>query len=276
MTKLQTIFSALLLCFAAATSAEISTGSGTSQNSVGRPGAPNWSGVLEKTDVGGPDIAKDLPSESRMLSDHLVGEDAAAQGVGVRKLPARTGLASPTTATATGNAPSSANGASGNANAADFGPNVFDAVKGDIKPIKEQIDTSEVMQSVREFDASVSGTLGANVGAAPNGQPAQAVRPLTAVDQSQRDKIAFDQAFQNLIDEIKPWAFGLLGLAVVGYLASLVWNFLHWKSKGDGKRRTSSKSGYVPIQSESANESKGSRERRKHRTRKTQSTRNAI
>ena len=276
MTTFQTIFSALLLCFAAAASAEIATGSGTSQNSIGRPGAPNWSGVPEKTDAGGPDITKDLPSESRMLSDHLVGEDAAAQGGGVRKLPARTGLASPTTATATGNAPSSVNGVSGNSNAADFGPNVFDAVKGDIKPIKEQIDTSEVMQSVREFDANVSGTLGANVGAAPNGQPAQAVRQPTAVDQSQRDKLAFDQAFQNLVDEIKPWAFGFLALAVVGYLASLVWNFLRWKSEAGGKRRTSRKSGYVPIQSDSANETKGSRERRKHRTKRTQSTRNAI
>lgn len=271
MTKVQVLIPALLLCLVTLANAEIATGAGTSQNNARATGTLNWSGAPEKTDINGSDITKDLPTESKMLSDHLVGDDAP----GTRKLAPKSSTATTTPSGVTGTSAIQTPAPSPKANPIESGNVVFDSVKDIVKPIKEQLDTSEVVQAVREFDAAVAGKLGENNAAIE----AQKLKPLRSGELAQHDQAATELAYRQLLDEIKPWVFGLISLAAIGYIVSLVWNILRLKSKGSGKRRSSNKnvsSRPMNASGESAGESRGSKESRKRRSRRTQNPGNVI
>jgi hypothetical protein len=84
--------------------------------------------------------------------------------------------------------------------------------------------------------------------------------PLTNEEQRRRDKLASSIAMEQLIDDVKPYGYGLLALMVLGYLGVVTWRFLSWKQGKSGKRvhraRVARRSRARPsVASESADQS---------------------
>jgi hypothetical protein len=272
MMKLNPLIFAALLCIGVVAQAEVSldtTGSPASARNaagLGRSAAP------DATPSAAEDLAKDLPSDAKMLSDHLTGGDSAGSSNVLRALTARAGQGSSAAGTVGGQPKAKADGA-------DQTPGVMDVIKENVRPIKEQIDSSEAVQAVRELDLKLSGRQASTDSAAPVDPTTtqEQTRAPTSAEQAQRNKIAADLAMQQLIDEVKPWAFGLVGLLVLGYLATVVWHYLAWKGKRRNKARRlstrSRRSTEGSLQGQSPRRSQGpvsrSSGRREHRSKST-------
>lgn len=244
MLKRHTLLFAASICLCAATQAEVSLGVAGHSGISGKPGdarstkASAWPGALDATPGAGEDIAKDLPSESKLLADHLNSAEAPGRSNVLKALTAKPGQAA-------GVAP--ANPATPKTEAAHLGNELFDALKQGVKPVKEQIANSELVQTVRELDANLSGQPASADGLEPANNPGYSVgahapsREATTVEQAQRNKIAFDLASHQLIQEIKPWALGLASLLTLGYLATVARNYLAWRGQRRSKHRRSSR-----------------------------------
>lgn len=72
----------------------------------------------------------------------------------------------------------------------------------------------------------------------PNGfawqDPAQ---PVKSAAQAQLDREYDAYLLRQLIDDLKPWALGLVGLYALGYLAKLVFKLMQWKVARRRERR---------------------------------------
>ncbi len=279
MLKRHTLLFAASICLCVATQAEVSLGAAGNSGIAGKPGgarstmAPAWPGALDAVPGAGEDIAKDLPSESKLLTDHLNSAEAPGRSNVLKALIAMPGQAA-------GVAP--ANPATPKTEAANLGNELFDAIKQGVKPVKEQIANSELVQTVRELDANLSGQPASAEGLEPANNPGYSAgahapsREATTAEQAQRNKITSDLAIQQLIEEIKPWVLGLAGLLALGYLATAAWSYLAWKNKRRSRQRRSSgnsrrsaegadKTQQARRSQNQASSASGRREQRKHR-----------
>jgi hypothetical protein len=204
---------------------------GAATGSAATPAAGNWSTALEKapSDNGTTDLSKDLSAEARILNDHLANFDKPGQAPDAKK-----------PAAATTNPGAVAAGAKAVAEPLDdWGSEWANKIRDFIKPIQKEVANSEVVQVVRELDAVIPKKRESDDSAAP---PSVAplilgpVGPLTSDEQRRRDQLASSLAMDQLIDDIKPFAYGLLALIVIGYLGVVTWRFLSWKQGKSSKR----------------------------------------
>lgn len=118
-------------------------------------------------------------------------------------------------------------------------------IKDFVRPIQEGVAQSGVMEAVRNFEADMGlskrpetadpSSRGYSAGVPGTGAPAK------TAEQIRRDQIASSMMLEEFINEVKPWAFGLAGLLVVGYLVKLWLTYLRVKAARPGKRRRSAR-----------------------------------
>lgn len=205
----------------------------TAAGAAAAPGAGNWSAALEKptADNGTADLSKDLSAEARILNDHLANFDKPGQIPDAKKPGDKT-------ATMPGTA---ASGAKAAADApADWGSEWANKIRDFFRPIHKEVANSDVVQAVRELESVIPKKRESDDTAAapPPAAPLilEPVGPLTSEEQRRRDKLASSIAMEQLIDDIKPYGYGLLALMVLGYLGVVTWRFLSWKQGKSGKR----------------------------------------
>ncbi len=119
------------------------------------------------------------------------------------------------------------------------------SIKDFVRPIQEGVAQSGVMEAVRNFEADMGlskrpdnadpASRGYSAGAPGTGAPAR------TAEQIRRDQIASSMMLEEFINEVKPWAFGLAGLLVLGYLVRLWLTYLRVKAARPGKRRRSAR-----------------------------------
>lgn len=127
----------------------------------------------------------------------------------------------------------------GSASAAATG--ATDAVKGDGKPIHEELSRSNLQESIREFNA---GDVGAKK--PDDAEPTSAANPLrkpltpaakTAQEQANRAEWASASPYDRLMHDVLPWAWAVSCLLVIGLAAKLWLNYVRAKAARPGMRR---------------------------------------
>ncbi len=130
-------------------------------------------------------------------------------------------------------------------------------IKEAVRPLYEDLRASGVVEAVRGLKSD----LGLNSSSSPNAPtssddakdsgnsaprefasaerlgdsyaPQDSPRSATQVEQ---DKLAAAAAWQELVEEVKPWLFALAGLYVLGYMTKLGLNYFQWKATRSPKR----------------------------------------
>lgn len=255
--KLHLTLAAFVLAFSTAAWSDVTSGASNDPLAPAEgPATGNWSAALEKkgNDATSADLSKDLSPEARILNEHLANFDKPGQIPDAKKPVSKT-AAQPAVA---------ASGAKAADVPDDWGSEWANKIRDFIRPIHKEVVNSEVVQAVRELDAALPKKVQSE-DAAPS--PAVAplilhpVGPLTTEEQRQRDKLAASIAMEQLIDDLKPYAYGLLVLVIVGYLGVVVWRFLMWKQGKSGKRIRRSRVARKSRSRSSEGESRGGDDR---------------
>ena len=153
------------------------------------------------------DAAKDLPSDAALLREHLAQGEQAPPGQGGPSQSSPKARISAQASNAPGDSvPHTAQGAREEGG-------VANAVKDFVRPLHQEISNSSVVQVVREIDAAVSGTSQAERAQAPRGTAAPGTEPGTRA----LDPRAAALMWQELLEEVVPWAVGGAIVAVLGY-----------------------------------------------------------
>lgn len=135
------------------------------------------------------------------------------------------------------------------------------AVKDAVRPIVDELSRSSVVEAARNLKSELglrSDRPGVPVdGADPleadgsendsareqritnaGNRPVAEARYQTA-DQAKGERLLAQAMMEQLIQDVKPWAFGLVGLYVLGYFLKLALDYHHWKvTRGDKRLRT--------------------------------------
>lgn len=173
------------------------------------------------TETEATDHTKGLPSDAKLLRDHLAeGESAPAGGRNVATRATGTPAATGTLA----------NGPGGR----DDGLGVANAVKDFVKPIQQEISNSSVVQAVREFDAGLGGRSATQAGITSVGYGRS-----TAGQSGRRtpDGMSTELMWEQFLDEVLPWLAGGAFLLLLGYGAVLWLKILKMKKRRVGHRR---------------------------------------
>jgi len=233
--KLQAFVTAVLLIAACAAQAEL-TPEASPLPALGRAGAaPSFSAPADKasasTEAQGADGdgGKDASLAASVMKEHLAREEQSTPPPNARGANPQAGQLSKGQITG------------GRPEAVDTG---FSAIIKDfVRPIQEGVAQSSVMEAVRNFESDLGlskrpdsadpASRGYSTGAPNTGAPAK------TAEQIRRDEIAASMMLEEFINEVKPWAFGLAGLLVLGYLVKLWLTYLRVKAARPGKRRRS-------------------------------------
>ena len=175
------------------------------QTAAGSSTAPDSAATATGTEA-----ATDLPGDAALLREHLAQGDQTPPGQANMSQPlqkARPGLPG-------ASAPNTGQDAGQGArqDAREEG-GVANAVKDFVRPLHQEISNSSVVQVVREIDAAVSGTSRAERAQAPPGTGAPDTEPGTRA----LDPRAAALMWQELLEEIVPWAVGGGIIALLGY-----------------------------------------------------------
>lgn len=198
------------------------------QPSNGAP--PPWAAEPAK-----PDHAKDIPTDEALLRQHLAG--GGSGGSGAVNPPARV---RPLAGGAS--MPSAAQGQRG-----DDDNRVAAAVKDFVRPLNEGINSSSVVQAVREIDATLSGRArvegegGAGGAGGAGGSPDYGPRGTDAAGTARggrkTDPNAAASMWQQLVDEVLPWAIGGALVFMLGYGCYFWLKLIKHKNLKQGDKR---------------------------------------
>lgn len=201
---------ALTLCVVCPTHAQLT---------VGAP--PPWAAEPAPADH-----AKDIPTDETLLRQHLAGGDSG--GSGAVNPPAR---ARPVAGGAS--MPSAAQGQRGDADSS-----VAAAVKDFVRPLNEGINNASVVQAVREIDATLSSRVRAE---GAEGSPDYGQRGTDAAGTARggrkTDPDAVALMWQQLVDEILPWAIGGALVFMLGYGGYFWLKLIKHKNLKQGDKR---------------------------------------
>lgn len=172
------------------------------------------------TESEAPEHVKGLPSDAKLLRDHLAEGESAPAG----------GRIAATRAPGAPAAPGPGNTARGH----DDGLGVASTLKDFIRPIQQEISNSGVVQAVREFDANISGRSFTQASDTPVGYG-----PTTTGRSPPRkpDGMAAALMWEQFLDEVLPWLAGGAFLLLLGYGVYLWLKILHMKRLRVGQRR---------------------------------------
>ncbi|NCP39698.1 MAG: hypothetical protein GW848_04230 [Rhodoferax sp.] len=96
------------------------------------------------------------------------------------------------------------------------------------RDVKETLGLSKKNWGRHDADGEVNALQRPHAANTPGWQD-PAMPPKSAA-QAQLDREYDAYLLRQLIDDIKPWALGLIGLYALGYLAKLIFNFMQWKA----------------------------------------------
>jgi hypothetical protein len=144
--------------------------------------------------------------------------------------------------------------------APDSGSTIHSSVKEAVRPVYDQLVESgavEVWHDVKaglglnknkwseEEQANASPNRAGQVDAA-NASWQDPGRPPKTAAQAQMDRELDAFMMKKLIDDVKPWFFGLVGLYALGYLVKAGFEFIQWKSARRRERRAA-RAGHRPT-----------------------------
>lgn len=195
----------------------------------------------------GTDVAKDLPSDAALLREHLAQGEQAPPGQGSASQSLQKARPSVQANSPEGNGlPRPTQGAREEGD-------VANAVRDFVRPLHQEISNSSVVQVVREIDAAVGATNQADraqvpPGYAPRGTYSPGAAPGTAPGTAQRgrevDPHAVSLMWQELLEEVVPWALAGAVVAVLAYGGFFWLKVIKFKNSKQGdKRRDARKSG---------------------------------
>ena len=216
------------------------------QGGAGAP--PPWA-----TEPAPADHTKDIPTNEALLRQHLAGGDSGSPGSSGRPN-SEAQRVRPGTGTGTGSGQPQGQRQSER----DEGTNsVANAVKEFVRPLHQEVNNSQVVKALREMDATVSGKVqseragdavsyGVSTGLRGNDGPGNA--PAGRRSDPNAAALMWDQ----LVDEVMPWAMGGVALVAVGYGAYFWLKLIKIKRlKRGGRRRAERSSRRVERQAES-------------------------
>jgi hypothetical protein len=209
------------------------------------PGAavvPNVAATFEKSPGDGPasESAKELTTEEKLLREHLAQGEQAAVAANARAAQASARLQ-------TGVVPSNAkisSGQSGNGESGNWATSLIKTLRDFVKPAKQNDASIDVLQPVKQLDSVLPKKREAEV-ELPSAITPVAGDPGAGARQGDRfrqDRAASGRTVQEMLDELRPWAWGIGALALLVFLLNLGWNFLRWKNARKIRRRVSKKS----------------------------------
>lgn len=129
-------------------------------------------------------------------------------------------------------------------------------IKEAVRPAYQDLADSGFVESIRTLEsdlglsskrhfAAESGAYAENSGtephresagwATPGNNAANTSRPRSA-EEIERDQIMAKVMLKELVEEVKPWAFGLVGLYALGYSVKLLLDYRRWKMARRRKR----------------------------------------
>ncbi len=183
------------------------------------------------------DHTKDIPSDEALLRQHLAGGDSGSAGSSDKP------NAAAQKARPSAGAASASGQVQGQVARGDGSNSVADAVKDFVKPLHQEVNSSEVVKAVREIDATVSGRTQANpadgapgysaVGYGPRGNDA----PTSAQTGRKSDPNAAALLWQQFVDEVLPWVIGAAALVGVGYVGYFWLKMMKIKRLKQGDKR---------------------------------------
>jgi len=103
------------------------------------------------------------------------------------------------------------------------------------RDVKETLGLSKNNWDRHDADGEVNALQRAQAANTPGWQD-PGVPPKSAA-QVQLDREYDAYLLRQLIDDLKPWVLGLIGLYALGYLTKLVFNFMQWKAARRRERR---------------------------------------
>jgi hypothetical protein len=171
------------------------------------------------------DHTKDIPSDEALLRQHLTGGDSAPSGAvnlsqKARQTPAVAG------------APGALQGTR------EEGSDTAKAVKDFVKPLYQEVSNSEVVRAVREIDATVSGRSEADrANGAPRYDQPGSDAPGSTQAGRKSDPNAAALLWEQLIDEVLPWATGGLVVGLLGYGGYFWFKLIQHKNLKLGDKR---------------------------------------
>lgn len=149
----------------------------------------------------------------------------------------------------------------------DNGPTLHSTLKEAVRPLYQELQESGAVDTWRELKSDlglsknnwerethddkvpISGDQPDPVHSAGWQSP---TTPPKSAAQAQLDREYDAFLLQQLIDDVKPWVFGLIGVYALGYLAKLVFNFLQWKAARRRERRLRVARHRMPRRSQSS------------------------
>ena len=229
---------------------------------------PPWS-----TEPAAADHTKDVPSDEALLRQHLAGGDAAPAGNVTAAQRARA-TAAAVGASGAAVAPQGAAEASGNS--------VANAVKDLVKPLHQQLSSSDVVKAVREVDATVSGRGQADGALARPGY-GQSGDSATGSAQGapgnrKSDGTAAALLWQQFLDDALPWVVGVGALGAFSYGGYIWLKLIKQKNLkiGDKRRaaRRTESAGRHPGKESGKHSSKEPRKHSERRSERASASRN--
>jgi len=147
-------------------------------------------------------------------------------------------------------------------NAPDAGTAIHSSVKEAVRPVYDQLVESGAVEAWHDLKADLGlnknkwgeeGQANASTNRAGQVETANTSwqdpgRPPKTATQAQMDRELDAFMMKKLIDDVKPWFFGLIGLYALGYLVKTGFEFVQWKSARRRERRAA-RAAHHPIRS---------------------------
>ncbi len=171
-------------------------------------------------------VAKDLPSDAKLLRDHLAEggpSGSPSEGRGQSQAAAKA-----PSATASGPA-----GAASAGSRATDDLGIGDAIKGVVKPLHQEVANSALVKAVREIDASITGKGDADGANGPGGAGSLDGQ---GVKSRPTDALAAKLILEQFLDEILPWLAGLAVLLGLGYAMAFWFKYVMAKKARELKQ----------------------------------------
>lgn len=117
-----------------------------------------------------------------------------------------------------------------------------------IRPLYEDLKATGVVEAMRTLKTDLGLNSGDQASSDYSRELAERLDNRSANQsrtqptvQTEHDRLATAALWKDLVDEIKPWLFGLAGLYILGYLLKLWRDYLRWKTTRSRKRSSKSK-----------------------------------
>jgi hypothetical protein len=129
-----------------------------------------------------------------------------------------------------------------------LGKDIHDSIKETVRPMYEQLVESGAVEALHDAKESLGLNKSQwNEQGQANGPPKatgqwdtpDAGQPQRTAAQAQMDRELSAMMREKLIDQITPWAIGLVVLYALGYLIKLIYGYVRWKAARRSARRIS-------------------------------------